>query len=93
MPNANRSGLLDDYFSVEEFARQLGVHPQTIRRWHAERRGPPRTRIGHGFYYRRAAIETWLLKREQSPDATVPPRRGRPRSHSSSTEPGPPARC
>jgi hypothetical protein len=84
MPNAAvRQGLLDEYMPVWELAAELNVHPQTLRRWHAERRGPPRTKIARTFYYRRGAVEEWLRSREQSNMTPAPARHpGRPRSPS-----------
>jgi hypothetical protein len=90
MPTAARSGVLDDYVTRHDLATELGVHPLTLLRWHAERRGPPRVKVGRIFYYRRSAIEAWLRNREQSADASPLPRpRGRPRHSGTAPEPRP----
>ena len=38
----------------------------TLRRWEAQRIGPPSVRAGRKVFYRRAAVEEWLEEQEQS---------------------------
>jgi predicted DNA-binding transcriptional regulator AlpA len=53
-----------EYFTVEELSTLLGRSTRTLFRWHARRRGPPRTKIGSLVIYRRAAVESWLQSHE-----------------------------
>ena len=57
----------ENYLSVEEAAAELGVTPRTLHRWHAERIGPPRTKVGRSPLYRKAALLDWVARREQAP--------------------------
>jgi hypothetical protein len=56
---------LDDLVSEEEFARSLGVSIRTPRRWHDERIGPARIRVGRQTFYRKSAIAEWPETQEQ----------------------------
>lgn len=58
--------LLADWISREQLARALGLTVDTLSRWEARRQGPPCTRIGRKSFYRRAAIQEWILSQEQS---------------------------
>jgi hypothetical protein len=64
---------LPAHFSEVDCAALLGVRVSTLRRWRAHRQGPPFTVVSRKFYYRRAAVENWLLARERNFDE--PPRR------------------
>lgn len=57
--------LLADWISRERLAEALGLTTDTLSRWEARRHGPPCTRIGRKTWYRRAAIQEWLLAQEQ----------------------------
>jgi hypothetical protein len=62
----------------DDLARELGVSPRTVARWHALREGPPRCVQGRLILYRRAAVTAWLAEREQSQSrTTITRRRGR----------------
>lgn len=61
-------GLLDEYLTLDALAEELGVTTRTVLRWHAERRGPPRVKVGRKLMYRRAAVETWLRDKEVRDD-------------------------
>lgn len=65
-PEAEPLGLLADWLSREQLARELGVKPDTLARWEARRQGPPCTRIGRKILYRRAAIQDWIRAQEQA---------------------------
>lgn len=54
--------ILDEYLSKSELAKQLGKQPRTLDRWHTERRGPKRTKIGRSVFYRRTDLTCWLAK-------------------------------
>jgi hypothetical protein len=49
------------YQSEEELAAELGVAVSTLRRWHSERRGPPRTTLpGRKFGYDTLLKAAWI---------------------------------
>ena len=64
--------LLDDWLRREDLADQLGVAVSTLARWHAQRVGPPCSRVGRRVLYRRSGVQKWLRDRELGP---VGPRR------------------
>ena len=53
-----------DYFTTAELSHMLGRSPRTLHRWHANRQGPPRTKIGTLIVYRKSAVESWLHAEE-----------------------------
>lgn len=59
--------LLDEYLTKDEAADELDINVRTLNRWWAERRGPPRTKIGARVYYRRSAVRDWLAAQETMP--------------------------
>lgn len=59
--------LSGEFLSPEALARELGVSPRTLARWHVERVAPPRIVIGRTVMYRREAVRQWLLDREEQP--------------------------
>jgi hypothetical protein len=62
---ANESGaLLSGWISRADLARQLQVTEGTLRRWEAQRWGPPCVRAGRKIYYRRSAVLEWMEERE-----------------------------
>jgi hypothetical protein len=50
-----------------ELAAMLGLNVRTLRRWWAERTGPPVTKVGKFTYYAKSSVERWLSQREQKP--------------------------
>ena len=46
--------------SPEELAAALGIHPATLLRWHNQKIGPPRTKIGRTILYSIAQAESYL---------------------------------
>jgi transcriptional regulator with XRE-family HTH domain len=58
-------GLLADWISREQLARELGLTSDTLARWEARRQGPPCTRIGRKSLYRRVAVQDWIRAQEQ----------------------------
>ena len=78
MQEAAKGELLDGYMSREEVAKELGVNPRTLDRWHQMREGPPRTRIGKKVVYARTDVAGWIeANREATPDAGKIRRRSR----------------
>jgi hypothetical protein len=59
--------VLSEFVAEPDLAAQLGVTVRTLRGWSRKRVGPPRTVVARRIYYRRAAVEQWLLAREQQP--------------------------
>jgi predicted DNA-binding transcriptional regulator AlpA len=47
-----------------ELASLLSVSLRTVRRWHTERRGPRRVKLGRATYYRRSSVLEWITKQE-----------------------------
>mgnify|MGYP005850646185 CR=1 FL=1 len=55
-----------DLIPESEYASDIrGVSLRTIQRERAMRVGPPFIKLGRNVYYRRAAIDAWLLAQEQ----------------------------
>ena len=75
------TGVLDDYLTREEVARQLRVTTQTLARWANARRGPVFIMVGARCMYSRAAVQGWIddledeAKRNRAPVRLL--RRGR----------------
>ncbi len=65
------AAVLEDYFSEEKVASDLGVTINTLRNYAAKRQGPPRTKVARRVYYRKDAMQQWLLAREQILEATL----------------------
>ena len=56
-----------DLIPESEYASDIrGVSLRTIQRERAMRVGPPFIKLGRNVYYRRAAIDDWLLAQEQT---------------------------
>lgn len=60
-----------DLITEKEYAAQRRDSVRTVQRERAQRVGPPFIKVGRKIYYRPAAIEAWLLSKEQT----------QPRSH------------
>lgn len=56
--------LLSGWISRADLAQQLAVTEGTLRRWEAERWGPPCIRAGRKIFYRRSAVLSWLEDQE-----------------------------
>ena len=63
-PRSAASGLLGGWISRLELALELGLTVDTLRRWEAQRFGPPCVRAGRKVYYRRDAVHDWLQLQE-----------------------------
>jgi hypothetical protein len=57
-------GLLSEYMTLEQVAKELGVCRETLARWARLGKGPPKTRVGRGIYYSRTGIAAWLRAQE-----------------------------
>ena len=49
-----------------EYAKWRGCSVRTVQRERSQRVGPPFIKLGSKIYYRVAAIEKWLLSKEQT---------------------------
>lgn len=59
------AGLLSDYLTQSEVARQLNVTEKTLRSWRAMGEGPAVTRIGRRkIRFKRDTVRRWLEERE-----------------------------
>ena len=58
------AGLLGGWISRLDLALELGLTVDTLRRWEAQRFGPPCVRAGRKIYYRRDAVQDWLQVQE-----------------------------
>lgn len=56
----------------EAVAALLNVSLRTLHRWGRLRRGPPSIKVGRAVFYRRVAVEKWLLLLEQAADTGQP---------------------
>ncbi len=52
----------DELLTPAEAARYLKVHRNTLLRWRKERTGPPATRLGRQWRYRRSVLDRWLAE-------------------------------
>lgn len=57
------ASVLDGWLDRVELAKELGVSPKTLKRWDAERSGPPSTQLGKRKLYNRADVRVWLEAR------------------------------
>jgi hypothetical protein len=56
--------LLRDYLTPDQLASELGLNPETLKRWRRLSRGPPVTLIGRQPYYHRASVIAWMRSQE-----------------------------
>ena len=68
-------GILADWISRNELARELGITTDTLGRWAAQRKGPAYVKAGRKIFYRRDVVHAWLQSKEVKP--VKPARRGR----------------
>lgn len=63
--------MISELLSEADYAALRGVSIRTIQRERALRSGPPFIKLGKSIFYRPAAIEAWLLSREQTPVRSI----------------------
>ena len=68
-------GILADWITRNELARELGITTDTLGRWAAQRKGPAYVKAGRKIFYRRDVVRAWLQSEEVQP--VKPARRGR----------------
>ncbi len=61
------AALAGDFLSEDAFAQFVGKSLRTIRRWHSDRTGPARTKIGRKILYKKSAVVAWLSAHETHP--------------------------
>jgi predicted site-specific integrase-resolvase len=61
----SETSLLNEYFSREQLAAELGVHVKTLEVWDRFGKGPPATRFARKVLYRREGVTAWLQSRER----------------------------
>lgn len=62
--------LLDEFWSVEELAKELGVTTRTIRRYVDEPDGLPHVTIGRRTRFHKPTVRQWLMDRMKRPNPT-----------------------
>jgi len=55
----------NDLIPEDTYAELTNRHVRSVQRERATRTGPAFIKIGRRIYYRRGAVEKWLLDREQ----------------------------
>ncbi len=58
--------LLAGYLRPDQVAAATGISERTLKRWHSERRGPPRTLFGRRIYYNAVTFRAWLAAQEEA---------------------------
>lgn len=61
---------LDYNLTTPEVAEILNVSERTLSRWHAQRVGPPRCKLGRSVLYRQSALADWIQANETQPIRT-----------------------
>jgi hypothetical protein len=62
--NVPAKPILQEFFSKQALAEELGRNPRTLDRWDTLGMGPPRTHVGRKVLYRRASVQRWLAAQE-----------------------------
>jgi hypothetical protein len=58
-------GVLADYVSEADLARELGVGWRTLFRWRTQtHEAPPFIRVSRRIFYHREAVREWLANRQ-----------------------------
>jgi excisionase family DNA binding protein len=63
--NFHMLNLLEDYADRDQAARALNITTRTLDRWTDVPGGIPSTRIGHRVYFRKGALQTWIMAQER----------------------------
>ena len=63
-PRPSKPRLLSGWISRLDLALELEVTVETLHRWEKLRFGPPCVRAGRKIYYRRDAVQDWLMLQE-----------------------------
>jgi hypothetical protein len=65
----SQSDLLDGYLDLEPFAKIVGRHPRSVRRWTQEPDGLPFTKIGSRVLIHVETAKAWIFGRMRQPNA------------------------
>ena len=60
MEETSSANLLNEYFSLNQLAKELHRSVRTIQRWETMRMGPPRIKIGNLVLYPKSKLRVWL---------------------------------
>lgn len=63
-PRSGTTRLMNGWISRLDLALELEVTVETLHRWEKLRFGPPCVRAGRKIYYRRDAVQDWLMQQE-----------------------------
>lgn len=63
-PRSGTTRLMCGWISRLDLALELEVTVETLHRWEKLRFGPPCVRAGRKIYYRRDAVQDWLMQQE-----------------------------
>ena len=61
-------GLLDDYYTREQLAKELKCHPVTIGAMEKRPDGLPSMELAGRKLYHKEAVRKWLTEQEQRPN-------------------------
>mgnify|MGYP006271770963 CR=1 FL=1 len=64
MNGEDGDGVLREWMTRPELARELGVSAATLGRWGTRRIGPEFIRVGRQILYRRETVRAWLEAEE-----------------------------
>ena len=67
MAQNERRPRLPNLLTKQELAEYLGKSVKAIDRLEAQRKGPPRIKLGRTVYYRTESVEAWLDRQEEQP--------------------------
>lgn len=59
--------VLSGFITPEVLAALLGISGRTLARWHAQRIGPARCKVGKLILYRTQAVRDWMAAQEREP--------------------------
>lgn len=74
-PRSSTWRLMSGWISRLDLAVELEVTVETLHRWEKIRFGPPCVRAGRKIYYRRDAVQDWLMQQEAPAPRRVGARR------------------
>lgn len=63
----NKSPTQDSIMTPADTANFIGISHRTLSRWHQQRLGPPRIKVGRRILFRRKCVLEWLIENEQAP--------------------------
>lgn len=67
-PDPAHSSCLDaDLMAETTASAELGVKPQTLRKWAVQGRGPARVKLGRRVFYRVDTLRAWIRAQEKDP--------------------------